>query len=32
MLLPIDPTRHWHRSLCFVFAGIALLVESSSGC
>ena len=25
MLLPIDPTRHWHRSLCFVFAGIALL-------
>ena len=24
MLLPIDPTRYWHRSLCFVFAGIAL--------
>jgi hypothetical protein len=24
MLLPIDPTRFWHRSLCFVFACIAL--------
>ena len=24
MLLPIDPTRYWHRSLCFVFACIAL--------
>src|SRR4051812_46400481 len=24
MLLPVDPTRYWHRSLCFAFAGIAL--------
>jgi hypothetical protein len=24
MLLPVDPTRYWHRSLCFVFAGLAL--------
>jgi len=25
VLLPIDPTRHWHRSLCLVFAGIGLI-------
>jgi hypothetical protein len=24
MLLPIDPTRFWHRSLCFVFASLAV--------